>query len=768
MSSPSSSPFNDLASEFSQLSTSIGRRKWLSRHVAARSNEYTRPQTLSVFGGTWNVNGRLPLTSMDMHEWLLTSNGSGADHDMYMIGLQEVQPLAGVTSLTTDVTAGRKWASHISSILNGKADGYVLVANKQMVGILLLVFLKREHADYLDGVYYSYAGTGFMKAGGNKGGVAAYLMLYDKTISCVSCHLAAHDSNADRRNQDFHDVVRKAVFSPSNPSAASVPPARGFTSSAMFNNFVAVVADSYAGGNATAMAAADAIGILDSDAVFWLGDLNYRINLPASQVLSMVESSRWDELAKHDQLKISMNQKASFDGFQEAAIHFAPTYKLNRDNDKYERNEEGDLKKIPSYTDRILWRVKDEAMHQDFIRLKSYSRCLVYGSDHRPVRALFKVEVGSVDRARKDDVRKQVQEEMDQTFNRLRPSIDVSDHNPQLGRVVFGVPSYVTIELHSKSQTPASVTIPTSEFPDWLSLDPPINKPLYISNDSDKKLRFCVHVTSKSKSSIKLGCGAEPLSATVRLVVGKGGELFVTLEGSYRHTAWGTSLDTLVQYREPMRFAKKHDFDEATEPLLPIPKEIWHLVDTLMISKAHLTKGLFVEKGDSSKLDKVRQRVDTGTELDESVDPLLIGCCLLDLLESFQTPVVPMEWYDAVVSAGRNRLESEALVQALPAVTANVVRYVGSYLDYIEASREVMEEFAKVLVRVPEGKRKKQDLTERTRFLEGVVKSASNGSHKAIFDLMDPRRNDTKSHSTPGADDRERRRKNRSYSTVNL
>ena len=71
---------------------------------------------------------------------------------------------------------------------------------------------------------------------GNKGGVAIRLE-YHKTSICFVCsHLAAHQNETLRRNQDYNEICKRLIF-----NQLEKPPK-----------------------------------INDHDMVFWMGDLNYR------------------------------------------------------------------------------------------------------------------------------------------------------------------------------------------------------------------------------------------------------------------------------------------------------------------------------------------------------------------------------------------------------------------------------------------------------------------------------------------------------------
>uniref|UniRef100_A0A914CVZ6 Inositol polyphosphate-related phosphatase domain-containing protein n=1 Tax=Acrobeloides nanus TaxID=290746 RepID=A0A914CVZ6_9BILA len=122
-------------------------------------------------------------------------------------------------------------------------------------------------------------------------------------------------------------------------------------------------------------------------AVFWLGDMNWRVDGVSSaeemaKKLSQVtdESSRvdYDQLAEtYDQLKKALRLGNWVDGFKEEPITFQPTYKHLVGIGTY------NLKRIPSWTDRILY--KGHSITSN--RYTSYRRLTL--SDHYPVLAEF-------------------------------------------------------------------------------------------------------------------------------------------------------------------------------------------------------------------------------------------------------------------------------------------------------------------------------------------------------------------------------------------
>ncbi|TRY87322.1 hypothetical protein DNTS_034018 [Danionella cerebrum] len=126
------------------------------------------------------------------------------------------------------------------------------------------------------------------------------------------------------------------------------------------------------------------------DEVFWFGDFNFRLNKPRREVETILNQhvgSDMSPLLKHDQLMKEMNEGSIFKGFQEASIHFPPTYKFDIGCDVYDTTTK---QRTPSYTDRILFRNRQA----EDIRVLKYTSCSsIKTSDHRPVIGMFQVKL---------------------------------------------------------------------------------------------------------------------------------------------------------------------------------------------------------------------------------------------------------------------------------------------------------------------------------------------------------------------------------------
>lgn len=253
-----------------------------------------------MFVGTYNVNAKKPSEKFDA--WLVPP-GLDSPPDVYVVGFQEIVDLNAAT-LIVDHDDNKDWEEMIESSLSKWPVKYKLISSHHLVGILLAVYVKEEHVKMLQNVQVDKVGVGIMGVGGNKGGVAIRMQLYDSSFVFVCSHLAANQNNVHGRNSDFLNIAKRICYYPDNN-----PKARPF-------------------------------GLYDHDNIIWLGDLNYRINIPDMDFLyAQIEENKLDAMLEADQLIVEKKAGRTFKGYQEGIITFPPTYKYQPGTAKYERRE---------------------------------------------------------------------------------------------------------------------------------------------------------------------------------------------------------------------------------------------------------------------------------------------------------------------------------------------------------------------------------------------------------------------------------------------
>ncbi|KAI0566102.1 Endonuclease/Exonuclease/phosphatase [Gracilaria domingensis] len=790
--------------------------------ISERRHEFTTDKELNIFAGTWNVNGRSPEQDLDLTPWLFPlPRADRRPFDVYMLGLQEVQSLTGMDAVRSDTIRGVEWRTKIHQLLD---DDYDIVAEKQLVGIMILVFVRKNHFGYLANVKISTAATGFLNAVGNKGGIAVRFQLYDRTISCVSCHLTAHTGNVERRNQDFRDVVRKAVFeqpdllddSPSEPiktltgpavqeskagwswnsadlrNARSAPIAYnatpGTTSGAgvWFENMkyvrdiaASALAEFGNGSTTTPTQVSRSTGILAHDVVFWLGDLNYRIDAPLERVMGWIRDRNWIALRNADELQYQMRLNDIFKGFREGPLQFPPTYKFDRYSDKYATDENGDLKRTPAYTDRILWKPgTDEKGREIQVRLGCYDCAKVYSSDHRPVHAHFGMTFGVEDASRKKKIEGEVQRRVEYMMDEHMPKVLIDPCPVAMGKVFFRETKYATVLLRNKSERGAAhVRIEVAkDQPEWLRFDATQWQNVVIHPGESAELELRARVGCENGLAARVCNDGCRLSAELTMLIEPGRERRqIEVCGRYVPTTLGLSLEMLSMMSKSVRslrhlpnfdanFLADHqsvdsDLENRSHPdalPLAVPKEIWLLIDALLRVHEgdteyymHRFPDLFLRKRNDVQICEVLKYVDNGESIPDEMDGHDVAGCLLEVLRNLEDTVIPQSVYRRVIEVGRTEdpLAVYGTVSLLPPLNANVFWYVIGLLCQHRAVEKEKDEniqlakvFGNVLLPRP-AHNVPNDSKARTSFILAAIKfkqRTSPSRYKAVIDLKRP------------------------------
>lgn len=320
-----------------------------------RVAEYSTRKTLRIFAGTYNLNGRPP--SEPLHSWLFPESEKDAPSpDILVVGFQEIVPLNAQQIIQADPAKKREWEAQIQKTIETRGN-YLIFRSEQLVGTALFVIVKSELAGALRNVEAATRKTGLRGMAGNKGAVAIRFDYYDTSFCFLTAHLAAGHTNVIERNNDYHTIDSGLRFSKGR-------------------------------------------NIKSHDVVVWAADTNYRVDLENPEVRSYATSGNLQPLIMADQLIDAMHANDAFSSYQEGDLTFPPTYRYDLHSDNYDTSEK---QRIPAWTDRILYRGLPM-----YLRLTSYSRAELRGSDHRPVYAIFKSDVLVIDVAKKNALQEEI------------------------------------------------------------------------------------------------------------------------------------------------------------------------------------------------------------------------------------------------------------------------------------------------------------------------------------------------------------------------
>ncbi|CAL1676754.1 unnamed protein product [Lasius platythorax] len=309
-------------------------------------------QRLRIYFITYNVATKFPDPNQDLHQLLGIESCSESNlwPDLYFIGFQEVK--SQPQNIVLDyILLEDPWTKAFRDVL--KKHDYVKIRSQRLQGLVLNAFCLRKHLTQLRLIEVQYTKTGFGGMWGNKGAVSIRMNAYGVSVCVVNTHLTPHDHLLADRISDYNTIVTDHTFT-----------------------------------------APDTSKILYHDYIFWIGDLNFRLNeedLTATEIDLLVKKKQLKELLKRDQLKMVMKERQAFAELNESVITFPPTY-------KYEfESQEFDLKRRPSWTDRILYKVNAIDIYNDVelnAKQHTYKSHPNYSvSDHKPVTGEFDIAV---------------------------------------------------------------------------------------------------------------------------------------------------------------------------------------------------------------------------------------------------------------------------------------------------------------------------------------------------------------------------------------
>ncbi|VDN34220.1 unnamed protein product, partial [Gongylonema pulchrum] len=230
-------------------------------------SRYSSYSNSSIFITTFNVNGRVPALEM-IPKWL-TFNGDPPD--FYAVGLQEMD-LSPQAFLMNTSARHFEWQIVTKKSLPTTAR-YALVKEVRLVGILLMIYRRIDCGIKVNeaATEVEVVPTGFPLLGrmGNKGGVAISLQLNDSCICFVNSHFAAGQEELEKRNQDYREISQ-IRFPKSNKT------------------------------------------LFDHDAIFWLGDMNFRLEVNdtmRSEDLRRLcaDENAFRDMIIYDQVNLSVN-----------------------------------------------------------------------------------------------------------------------------------------------------------------------------------------------------------------------------------------------------------------------------------------------------------------------------------------------------------------------------------------------------------------------------------------------------------------------------
>lgn len=314
---------------------------------------------ITIFVGTWNMNGQTP--PKQMNDFVLPT---AVEHipDIIVFGTQESCSERFEWEVTLQETLG---------------PTHILFHSTGLGTLHLAVFIRRDLVWFCSEPEDAYMSVRPGTAFRTKGAVAISFCLFGTSFLFVTSHLTAHQQKVKERVSDVKKIIH-ALDLPRNLTVKH-------RNKDVTQNF---------------------------DSVYWCGDLNFRLSEPRDKLLRWIETTQFP-LPPHlphgfmhtDQLTSVLADGAAFKGFREANITFPPTYKYDPGTQRFDSSSK---QRAPAYTDRILYKYKPLLVTTAHRRISSVTggkithpplpvKCIAYDSvpnittsDHKPVWALFR------------------------------------------------------------------------------------------------------------------------------------------------------------------------------------------------------------------------------------------------------------------------------------------------------------------------------------------------------------------------------------------
>ncbi|KAJ8300522.1 hypothetical protein KUTeg_022041 [Tegillarca granosa] len=293
-------------------------------------DRYFPDRRVRVWVGTWNMGDIKYLMGCknSLQDFLLPED-SNFVQDIYAIGTQE------------NNVPKKEWEVQIQETLG---PSHVLFHSTTHGALHLAIYIRRDLIWFCSVPEDDQVTTRAVTMVKTKGGCAISFTFFGTSFLFVNCHFTSDDGRIKERIADYQRISSGDISS-------------------------------------------------KIDAVFWFGDLNFRIEKGRHPVEDLVHAivsqdhPNFEDLLQNDELKKCILQEQIFNGFQEGRINFKPTYKFDINSDRYDTSAKN---RIPSYTDRVLFRAKKKntvsCSHYDAVTSLKLS-------DHRPVYGLYEVAI---------------------------------------------------------------------------------------------------------------------------------------------------------------------------------------------------------------------------------------------------------------------------------------------------------------------------------------------------------------------------------------
>jgi inositol polyphosphate 5-phosphatase INPP5B/F len=248
--------------------------------------------------------------------------------------------------------------------------------------------------------------------------------------------------------------------------------------------------------------------------------------------------------------------------------------------------------------------------------------------DHKPISALFDVELEIIIPTRYQDINKSVLLELDRLENDSRPVVSISTDSLHFGVIPYLEPvvrSFTLINTGTVIPLPGNLPQGIARFhfhdmppqPPKKQSDYIFIRPMSGSLGPSESLAIEVTILVGNKTIPAVANGQRPLDDILILEIANGRHIFLTLQGCFQRTCFGQPLEKLASYAG--KGARNVEPDHQVRPGGGMPDEIWRMTDFIM-KRINNSKSVFLERGIDSLCRKIRECLDTAQEFPAEMD----------------------------------------------------------------------------------------------------------------------------------------------------
>lgn len=690
--------------------------------------EYYDVEELSLSVTTYNVGCKKPV-NISTSLMALFNAATKKSTDIISVAFQEVD-MSATALLREETEAAGPWITACNKMLNvaesrsaASPTSYFALPPKQLVGLLLCVYIRSALQPFLREFQLAVVPTGALGSVGNKGAVGVRLVIDNNSICFLSAHLPSGQSDVRKRNASAETILTTMDFN-------------------------AIQRAEYEHGRKSnspeeALNLFPPIRLRDQDIAVVAGDLNYRADITYDVALQLIALKQYSKILQSDQFEAEVKNIHTpwYDFTSLGPIAHPPTYRFDFETNNYDTS---DKRRIPGYTDRILIYVKDPNLRH-LVKVDSLEAIMdIKVSDHKPVLSSLRVPVRWVDPSLRSKIEKQLI-----THYKQVSSSDALYHTEttiSTSCLEFGdLYSYMEgssqiIEIKNTGNIVASVRVVRLNaandvtLASWIRVTP---SSLVILPGQSKKITIRTSIDSSSGVWLSewkpfSGVPMKSLTSTLKVVVRSSNCHLVTCKANLFPSIVRNFLDSIFTLG-PTPLCKAYQLENFSTAccskgiISQVPKELW-IIGEILSHHPH-QRGLFTTTVDANMAATVFRRLDTSPcslleDTQFTKDPkvvVAVGYCLATFLEQLIIPVIPYERYSDVlnvmsgkaISGGGGPFAASPLgiVENLSEFHANTFIYVLSLFQFLLrpenatynrlSSDTIVEVFSSILLRPP-------------------------------------------------------------------